>query len=124
MKTGGSHKENPNLGKGTNTITEGTPFSFWKAYYIDDTSFLFLNRENIEQEASVLIMTHFKCFGLSTVHSGNKRNNEPSKTEAMHIPQPNQHSTVEDMEAIMVDEARSFTYCPKFNYLAPPSTPN
>jgi hypothetical protein len=91
----GSHKWNPSLGKGTNTPTEGTPFSFWKSYYINDDAFLFLNRENIKQ-ASALIVKHFKCFGLTTVHSGDKKNNKPSKTEAMHIPQPYQQSTVEE----------------------------
>jgi hypothetical protein len=28
MKADGSHEYNPNIGKGTNTNTEGTPFSF------------------------------------------------------------------------------------------------
>ena len=84
MKTDRGHKYNPNLGKGTSTKTEGMPISFWKSYYVDDAAFLFLNRENIER-ASRLIMKHFKRFGL-TVHSGDKRSNESSKTEAMHIP--------------------------------------
>jgi hypothetical protein len=94
MKADGSHKHNPSLGKGTNTNTEGTPFSFWKSYYVDDAAFLFLNRENIER-ASRLIMKHFKRFGL-TMHSGDKRTNKSSKTEAMHIPQMNQQSSVDD----------------------------
>jgi hypothetical protein len=85
IKVDRSHKWNPNLGKGTSTATVGISFSFWKSYYVDDATFLFLNRENIEQ-ASKLILSHFKCFGLTTVHSRDKRTNEPSKTEAMHIP--------------------------------------
>ena len=33
MKSDGSHKHNPNLGKGTSTsTTKGTAFSFWKSY--------------------------------------------------------------------------------------------
>jgi hypothetical protein len=48
MKAYGSHKWNPNTGKGTSTATKGTPFSFWKSYYVSDAAFLFLNRENIE----------------------------------------------------------------------------
>jgi hypothetical protein len=115
MKADGSHKWNPNLGKGTSTSTEGTPFSFWKLYYVDDAASLFLNQENIER-ASKLIMTHFKRFGL-TVHSGNKRNNKPSKTEAMHIPQPCQQSTVDNTKDIETDEDHYFGYCTKFKYL-------
>jgi hypothetical protein len=61
MKADGSHKWNPDLGKGTSTSTstKGPPFSFWKSYYVDDAAFLFLNRENIER-VSKLIMKHFK----------------------------------------------------------------
>jgi hypothetical protein len=59
----GSHKYNPKLAKGTSTTTKGTPFSFWRSYYVNDAAFLFLNREDIEQ-ASKLIMSHFKRFGL------------------------------------------------------------
>jgi exonuclease III len=121
MKADGSHKWNPNLGKGTSTKTEGTPFSFWKSYYVDDAAFLFLNRENIER-ASKLIMKHFKRFGL-TVHSGNKRTNENSKTEAMHIPRPCQQSTVDDTKEIMLDDSRFFAYCTKFKYLGTTFTP-
>jgi hypothetical protein len=121
MKKDGSHKWNPNLGKGTSTATEGTPFSFWKSYYVDDAAFLFLNRKDIEQ-ASKLIMSHFKRFGL-TVHSGSKRNDKPSKTEAMYIPKPCQQPTVEDTKEIMLDEDRFFAYCTKFKYLGTSFTP-
>jgi hypothetical protein len=61
-------------------------------------------------------MKHFKRFGL-TVHSGNKRINEPSKTEVMHVPRPNQQSTVDDTKDIMINEDHFFTYCTKFKYL-------
>jgi hypothetical protein len=116
MKADRSHKWNPNIGKGTSTTTtEGTPFSFWKSYYVNNATFLFLSRENIEQ-ASKLIMSHFKHFGL-TVHSGDKRTKNPSKTEAMHNPRPFQQSTVEDTKEIMLGEDHFFTYCTKFNYL-------
>jgi hypothetical protein len=121
MKTNGRHKWNPNLGKGTSTATEGTPFSFWKSYYVDDAAFLFLNRENIVR-ASKLIMSHFKRFGL-TVHSGSKRDDEPSKTEAMYIPRPCQQPTVDDTKEIMIDEDRFFAYCTKFKYLGTTFTP-
>ena len=121
IKEDGSHKHNPNLKKGTSTSTKGTPFSFWKSYYVDDAAFLFLNREDTEQ-ASKLIMSHFKRFGL-TVHSGNKTTNEPSKTEAMHIPRPYQQSTVDDTRDIMLGDGRFFGYCTNFRYLGTTFTP-
>jgi hypothetical protein len=121
MKADGRYKYNPNLGKGNNTNTEGTPFSFWKSYYVDDAAFLFLNRENIER-ASKLIMKHFKRFGL-TVHSGDERTNESSKTEAMHIPKQNQQSTVDNTKEIMIDKERFFRYCTEFKYLGTTFTP-
>jgi hypothetical protein len=67
-------------------------------------------------------MSHFKRFGL-TVHSGNKRTSEPSKTEAMHIPRPYQHSTVENTKEIELGEDRFFAYCTKFKYLGTTFTP-
>jgi hypothetical protein len=67
-------------------------------------------------------MSHFKRFGL-TVHSGGKRENKPSKTEAMHIPRPNQQSTVEDTKDIMIDEDGFFGYCTRLKYLGTAFTP-
>jgi hypothetical protein len=115
MKADGSHNWNPNLGKGTSTSTKGTSFSFWKSYYMDDAAFMLMNRENIER-ASRLIMSHFKCLGL-TVHSRDKATKESSKTEAMHIPQPYRQSTDEDTKDIMLKEDRYFAYCTKFKNL-------
>jgi hypothetical protein len=77
-------KIQPNLAKGTSHLTKGEKFSFWKSYYIDDAAFLFLNRNDIER-ASLIIVHQFSGFGLR-VHYGDKRNDEKSKTEAMHIP--------------------------------------
>jgi hypothetical protein len=71
-------KHNPNLGRGTNHQTQGEKFSFWKSDYVDDAAFLFTNRQDIEK-ASTLILYHFNRFGL-TVHSGDRTNNEKSKT--------------------------------------------
>jgi hypothetical protein len=122
MKVDRSHKWNPNLGKDTNTATEWTPFSFWKSYCIDNAAFIFLKRENIER-ASKLIMSHFTCFGL-TVHSEDKRTNEPSKMEAMHIPLPCQQSTVDDTKETMLDGDRFFAYCTtKLKYLGTTFSP-
>jgi hypothetical protein len=64
----------------------------------------------LEFQASALIMKHFKCFVL-TIHSGDKKNDEPSKTEAMYMPQLCQQSTVEDMmKDMMIDLDRFFAY--------------
>jgi hypothetical protein len=41
----GTPKYNPSLNKGMNYKTKGTPFSFWKSYYVDDAVFIFLNRQ-------------------------------------------------------------------------------
>ena len=80
-----------------------------------------MNRENIER-MSRLIMKHFKRFGL-TVHSRDKRTNESSKTEAMHIPPPNQQSTVDDTKEVMIDDKQFFGYCTEFKYLGTTFTP-
>jgi hypothetical protein len=120
VKTDRSHKWNQPWERHQH-CTEGTSFSFWKSYYVNNAAFLFLNRENIER-ASKLIMSHFKCFGL-TVHSGDKSTNEPLKMEAIHIPRPCQQSTVDDIKEIMLDENCFFAYCTKFKYLGTTFTP-
>jgi hypothetical protein len=101
--------ELPSLGKGTST--KGTHFSF-------DAVFLFLNRENTER-ALKLIMSHLECFGL-TIHSRDKKTNEPTKTDAMYIPWPYQ---LEDTKDIVLDENCFFAYCTKFKYLGTTFTP-
>ena len=115
IKKDGTPKYNPSLSKGTNYKTKGTPFSFWKSYYVDDAAFIFLNRQDL-QTASSLITTHFRKFGL-TVHCGDRRTNEPSKTEAMHIPAPGQKSTENDTADIDIDENHFFSFCKNFKYL-------
>jgi hypothetical protein len=115
IKKDGTPKYNPSLNKGTNYKTKGTPFSFWKSYYVDDAAFIFLNRQDL-QTASSLITTHFQRFGL-TVHCGGHSTNEPSKTEAMHIPAPGQKSTKNDTTDIDIDENHFFSFCKKFKYL-------
>ena len=72
-------------------VTNGTPFSFWKSYYVDDAAYLFLSRKDIE-EALKLIKSHFTRFGL-TVDCGDIRNDGNSKTEAMFIPPPGETET-------------------------------
>jgi hypothetical protein len=98
-----------------NYKTKGTPFSFWKSYYVNDAAFIFLNRQDL-QTASSLITTHFQRFGL-TVHCGNHRTNEPSKTEAMHIPAPGQKSTENNTTDIDINENHFFSFCKNFKYL-------
>jgi hypothetical protein len=115
IKKVGTPKHNPRLNKGTNYKTKGTPFSFWKSYYVNDAAFIFLNRQDL-QTASSLITTHFRRFGL-TVHCGDHRNNKPSKIEAMHIPAPGQKSTKNDTADINIDENHFFSFCKNFKYL-------
>ena len=90
-------------------------FSFFKSYYVDDTAFILLSRLEVIA-ASKLIVSHFRRFGL-TIHTGSKRKNEGSKTEAIHFPRPGQESTAADMEDIEIDEDRFLTFCLKFKYL-------
>jgi hypothetical protein len=99
IKKDGTPKYNPSLDKGTNYKTKGTPFSFWKSYYVDDAAFIFLNRQDL-QTASSLITTHFRRFGL---------------TEAMHIPAPGKKSTKNDTTNIDIDENHFFSFCKNSN---------
>jgi hypothetical protein len=51
--------------------TKGAKFSFFESYYVDDTVFLLLSREELET-ASKLIVSHFRRFGL-IIHTGSRR---------------------------------------------------
>jgi hypothetical protein len=115
IKKDGTPKYNPRLNKGMNYKTKGTPFSFWISYYVDGAAFIFLNQQDL-QTASSLITTHFRRFGL-TVHCGDHRTNQPSKTAAMHIPAPGQNSTENDTTDIDIDENQFFSFCGNFKYL-------
>ena len=74
-----------------------------------------MNRKDLE-EASKLIKSHFRRFGLS-IHCGDKRKNEKSKTEVMHIPTPGKTSTPEETEDVMLNENEFFGFCTEFKYL-------
>jgi hypothetical protein len=63
--------------RGTNHSNKGTKFSFFKSYYVDDTAFILLSREELVT-ASKLIVSHFRRFGL-TIHTGVRSKNEGSK---------------------------------------------
>ena len=115
MKEDGTHKYNPKLKYGTSHNTQGTAFTITSSYYVDDTAYIFLNREDLE-EASKLIMSHFSRFGL-TVHSGNKQAKENSKTEAMFIPASGYTPTASDTADIMLNDNEFFGFCTKFKYL-------
>jgi hypothetical protein len=90
-------------------------FSLFKSYYVDDTAFILLSRGEVVA-ASKLIVSHFRRFGL-TIHTGSKRKNEKSKTEAIHFPRPGQESSAADMEDIEIDDDRFMSFCVKFKYV-------
>ena len=66
---------------------------------------------------------HFRRFGL-TVHCGDKRNDEKSKTEAMHFPAPRQQSTNDDTADTMLDEHHYFFFTNEFKHLGTTFAPN
>jgi hypothetical protein len=96
-------------------VNKGTSFSFFKSYYVENTAFILPSREEVI-DASKLIVSHFRRFGL-TIHTGSKRKDEGSKTEAIHFPWPGQESSAADMEDIEIDEDRFMSFCIKFKYL-------
>ena len=122
LKKDGGVKYNPSLQKKVSTTLQGVPLSFWKSYYVDNTTFLFLSRKDIE-EASKLIKSHFTRFGL-TVHCGDKRNDGSSKTEAMFFPPPGRIATATDTADVLINEHEFFSYCDKFKYLGTIFTPS
>jgi hypothetical protein len=64
------------------TSAKGTPFEFRTSFFVDDSFFIFLNRQEL-QSAIAKIDSHFARFGL-TMHLGNK--NTKSKMECMYFP--------------------------------------
>lgn len=117
MKADGSidRRANPQLSKGTRHTTQGKKFTFFNSYYVDDAAFILLNREDLEK-VSRLIQTHFRRFGL-TVHCGDKRNNEDSKTEALFIPTANHKPEPDETNDIMLNDHEYFGFCHQFKYL-------
>jgi hypothetical protein len=88
---------------------------FFKSYYVDDTAFILLSRGELVT-ASRLVVSHFRCFGL-TIDTGVKRKNEDSKTEAIHFPRSGQESSATDTEDIEIDDDRFMSFCIKFECL-------
>ena len=105
----------PNLKKATNSTMKGRQFTVTNSFYVDDGAFILLSRGDLEA-ASKLIKTHFRRFGL-TVHSGDKRNKESSKTEAMFIAPQGYETKEEDIADIMLNSHEYFGFCTKFKYL-------
>ena len=67
-KKDGMFQHNPSLSKATNVKNEGTKFEFDKSFYVDDATFIFLSREDIERGGK-LIQSHFRKFGLTTLEN-------------------------------------------------------
>ena len=94
---------------------KGTKFTFYQSLYVDDAAFILLNRDDAI-EAMMLIATHFKRFGL-TIHTGNKRKNEKSKTELIFIPAPGHSHNPSDTEDIFINGTSFISECSSFQYL-------
>jgi hypothetical protein len=67
---------------GQPTASKGNLFHFNKSFYVDDSAFLYENKEDLEVAAKT-ILDHFKKFGL-TMHVGDQKSK--SKSEAMFFP--------------------------------------
>jgi hypothetical protein len=109
----------------TSPLKEGNPFTFWKSFYVDDTAFILLNRRDLT-EASKLVSSHFRRFGL-TIHTGSRSANEGSKTEFMHFSKPSsKESTEEDLTDINIniDDDKFISSCTFFKYLGSIFTPD
>jgi hypothetical protein len=67
---------------GQNTAAKGTSFEFFSSFYVDDSIFIFTNKQELHF-ALVQLNKHFACFGL-TMHIGSPTTN--TKTECMFFP--------------------------------------
>jgi hypothetical protein len=68
--------------KGQSTTTKGTVFNLFLSLYVDDGSFIFETKEDMQKGASILYH-HMKRFGL-LMHIG--KDGSKSKMEALYIP--------------------------------------
>ena len=117
MKEDGTidRRTKPSLKNATKWTTKGQQFTITNSFYVDDGAFILLSRADLEA-ASKLIKDHFRRFGL-TVHCGDKRNNETSKTEAMFIAPQGYETQPEDIADIMLNSNEYFGFCDSFKYL-------
>ncbi len=106
---------------GMNYRNKGQSCSQWKSYYVDDAAFLLLNRSDAT-EASKLIVSHFRRFGL-TVHAGVRNTEESSKTEAMYFPAPLKEPAADAIADIELDNNGYFSFTKEFKYLGSTFTP-
>jgi hypothetical protein len=97
---------------GMNYRNKGQSCSQWKSYYVDDAAFLLLNRSDAT-EASKLIVSHFRRFGL-TVHAGVRNTEESSKTEAMYFPAPLKEPAADAIADIELDNNGYFSFTKEF----------
>lgn len=65
-------KYKPSLRKKVTIVSKGTSFSIWTSYYIDNTAYLYLSKNDTEY-ALKLIKSNFTRFGF-TVHCSDRRN--------------------------------------------------
>ena len=100
---------------GANWNNKGQPFNFLNSHYMDVAAFSLLNRKDLE-DASRLIVSHFRNFGL-TVHAGSCANNCGSKTEVMHVRRPNQLPEPHKTADVVIDEDRFFEFFTEFKCL-------
>jgi hypothetical protein len=101
--------------KGQNYKTKGTMFELFLSLYVDDGSFMFKSKADMQKGASILFH-HMKRFGL-LMHIG--RDGGKSKTEALYIPAPGTIISDADRTKILVDDTDQgyITFNKKFTYL-------
>ena len=76
------------------------------------------------EKGSKIIVKHFQRFGL-TVHFGNNKKEEPSKTEIMFLPKPNNEpDPTKTNDIILNEDGDCFTFTDKFKYLGTMFTTN
>ena len=101
---------------------KGDKFTFFSSYYVDDAAFILLNR-NDAIEATKLMYSHFKRFGL-TIHTGSKNKKEKSKTEFLVIPGAGTTPIDQDEKDIFINNDAYISFCTKFKYLGTSNTPS
>jgi hypothetical protein len=101
--------------KGQSTTTKGTGFKMFLSLYVDDSSFIFETKEDMQKGASILYH-HMKRVGLR-MHIG--RDGGKSKTEALYFPPPGMEAPEADQSKIVVDQTDQgyVTFNRRFMYL-------
>ena len=111
------------MNKKTTYETKGIKFKYNKSLYVNDAAFLFLTREDLEIGSKIIVI-HYTRFGLS-VHFGNIIKKDPSKTEAIYFPKPQQKTNANKTKDIILnDNGNCFTFTTIFKYLGTMFTDN